>query len=168
MTGSSTQQGAALVVGLVMLLVFTVLASSAFNLSSTNLKVVNNLQVREEAIAAVNSAIEQVIVIDFMGSEIPDLTIDFDGMESGRAYRVIMHAPICLKAVPAQSVSPSSVNLTLPSTTWNTVWEIRGEVNDVATGAEAVVRVGVRVLLSESKKIIYCSQGNNGEVQNEA
>ncbi len=54
------QQGAALLIGMIMLLLITLTVTAAFNLSSSNLKSVGNLQTRNEAVAAANRAIEEV------------------------------------------------------------------------------------------------------------
>lgn len=150
------QRGATLVVGLVMLLVFTLLVSSAFNLSSTNLKVVDNLQVREESIAAANAAIEQVLGTSFVGSGAQTIAVTLSNNSSGRQYSVQLQAPVCIKATLGQNVSPSSVNLSLPGSTWNTVWQLTADVDDPLSGGLARVRTGVRVLLSEAQKNIRC------------
>src|SRR2546428_759824 len=60
-----TQRGATLVVGLIMLLLITLMVSSAFMLSTTNLKSVGNMQFKDESIAAANKAIEQVLSSPF-------------------------------------------------------------------------------------------------------
>lgn len=155
MTGSvHAQRGATLVVGLVMLLVFTLLASGAFNLSSTNLKVVENLQVREESIAAANVAIEQVLETNFVGSGLQTMAVDLG--PAGRQYSVRIQPPVCIKATLGQNVSPSSVNLSLPGNTWNTVWQLTADVDDALSGGAARVRTGVRVLLSEAQRNNRC------------
>ena len=55
----SRQEGATLVVGLIVLVTITLLMVSAFSLSGGNLKAVSNMQYRNEAIAAANMGIEQ-------------------------------------------------------------------------------------------------------------
>lgn len=148
------QRGATLVVGLVMLLVFTLLASGAFNLSSTNLKVVENLQVREESIAAANVAIEQVLETSFVGSGLQTMAVNLS--PAGRQYSVRIQPPVCIKATLGQNVSPSSVNLSLPGNTWNTVWQLTADVDDALSGGTTRVRSGVRVLLSEAQRNSRC------------
>lgn len=151
------QRGATLVVGLVMLLVFTLLASSAFNLSSTNLKVVDNLQVREESVAAANAAIEQVTGTNFVGSLAQTITVTLSkDAANSRQYSVRLQPPVCIKATLGQNVSPSSVNLALPGNTWNTVWQLTADVDDPLSGGSATVRTGVRVLLSEAQRNNRC------------
>ncbi len=55
------QRGATLLVALIMLVLLTLFAVSALNTSSTNLKVVGNMQARSEAFNASQQAIETVI-----------------------------------------------------------------------------------------------------------
>lgn len=55
------QQGMVLLVGLVMLLLLSLMAVSGFNLTQTNLKVVQNLESRSLARQAANSAVEEAI-----------------------------------------------------------------------------------------------------------
>ena len=57
----AAQRGAALIVGLIMLVLIMLTVSAAFVLSGTNLQAVGNLQTRNEAEAAANRAIEEVI-----------------------------------------------------------------------------------------------------------
>ena len=59
------QQGITLIVGLIMLVLITLIVTSAFMLSHTNLKSVGNMQFRDESIAAANVAIEQVLASPF-------------------------------------------------------------------------------------------------------
>ena len=54
------QGGAALIVGLIMLVLITLAVTAGFTLSNTNLKSVGNMQNRNEAVAASNRAIEEV------------------------------------------------------------------------------------------------------------
>ena len=55
------QRGATLVVALIFLVLLSLFAFNAFNSSSTNVRVVRNQQMRQEAISAAQSAIEAVI-----------------------------------------------------------------------------------------------------------
>lgn len=55
------QQGATLMVALVMLIMLTLFAISAMNTSTTNLKVVGNQQLQNEAAATAQAAIEAVL-----------------------------------------------------------------------------------------------------------
>jgi PilX N-terminal len=55
------QGGAALVVSLIMLLLITVLAVTAFRLGKSNLQIVGNMQQRNQALTAAQGAVETVV-----------------------------------------------------------------------------------------------------------
>ncbi|WPP45948.1 hypothetical protein [Pseudomonas sp. AN-1] len=157
MSAYRRQRGATLIIGLIMLLLFTLMVSSSFMLSSTNLKAVGNLQARNEAIAAANKAIAYVQSTKFTDAPAADqvgLDLDKDGTAE---YTAAVDAPECVAATLAASTAPSSVTLpTIASTSWNTVWLIRAAVNDPVTGAAVAVRAGVRVLLNQAEKDKSC------------
>ena len=64
-TGLRHERGAALVVGLIMLVLITLMLLAALNVGTANFRAVSNMQYREEAISAANRAIEQVISSPF-------------------------------------------------------------------------------------------------------
>ena len=157
-----SQRGAALVVGLIMLVLVTVMLISALVMSTSGFRSVSNMQFREEAIAAANRAIDQVISSPFMltpTEETISVDIDNDGDED---YSVDIDEPVCISATKAFGADPSSLqvspDLTVAST-WNTVWDIRATVNadENAGGAAIVVRAGVRALLGEADKDAVCT-----------
>jgi hypothetical protein len=144
-----------------MLVLITLMLITALNLSTTGFRSVGNMQFRDEAIAAANRAIEQVISSDF--TAVPtaeDIAVDLD--EDGDAdYVVRMAQPQCLSAWIAASPPQSSVSLGPAmnlSSTWNTVWELDATVNgaDNAGGAAARVHAGVRALLTSAQKNAVC------------
>jgi hypothetical protein len=57
----SRERGATLIVTLIMLIMLTLFAISAMNTSTTNLQVVGNMQMRSEALASTQQAIETAI-----------------------------------------------------------------------------------------------------------
>ena len=61
MTKMRSQRGAVLVIALIMLVLLTLFAVSAFNTGTANLKVVGNMQARNEAANASQQAIEAVL-----------------------------------------------------------------------------------------------------------
>ena len=158
---NQSQRGAALVVGLIMLVLVTVMLISALVLSTSGFRSVSNMQFREEAIAAANRAIDQVISSPFMltpEAETISVDIDNDGVVD---YTVDIAEPVCISANQAFGADPSSLqvspSLTVAST-WNTVWDIQATVNaeENAGGAAIVVRAGVRALLGEADKDAVC------------
>lgn len=157
-----SQRGAALVVGLIMLVLVTVMLISALVMSTSGFRSVSNMQFREEAIAAANRAIDQVISSPFMLSpEAETISVDIDN-DGDEDYSVEIDEPVCISATQAFGADPSSLqvspDLTVAST-WNTVWDIRATVNadENAGGAAIVVRAGVRALLGEADKDAVCT-----------
>ena len=151
------QRGTTLVVALIMLLLLSLLVSGAFTLSTVNLKAVGNVQTRNEALAAVNTALEDVISTNFVGAgtQTPQVDINNDGVSD---YSVTIQAPTCIRATIADAVAPSSVSLgSLSSDTWNTVWLLDATSTDSSgSGAAVRVRTGVRVLLTDAEKKSRC------------
>ncbi len=157
--GAGSQRGATLIIGLIMLVLITLMVVNAFTLSSTNLKSVGNMQVREEAIAAANLAVEKLISAPFtnaLGAQSFKVDINKDGTDD---YTVAVAVPTCIRALKATVVGPSDVELGAAmssSSTWNTEWDIDATVTDPASGASVRVRQGVRVLLSQADKETAC------------
>lgn len=150
------QRGATLVVALVMLLLFTLLVSGALTMSTVNLKAVGNMQVREEALAAANMAIDQVLSSSFSDAPAAEevvVDINNDGTDD---YTAAIAVPACIRATIAGDAPKCEIGLVCPSSTYNTVWELRATVTDPNSGAQTVVRSGVRVLLSEAKRNAVC------------
>jgi Tfp pilus assembly protein PilX len=154
-----SQQGATLVVGLIMLVLITLVVTSAFTLSSGNLKAVSNMQFRNEAIAAANKAIEQVIGSSFTKAPAgEEIIVDIDNDPATPNYVVDIAAPTCIRASVALAAVQSSLKLPAMSNQshWNTVWDIDATVTDEVSGASSRIRQGVRVLLTQSQKKAVC------------
>lgn len=151
------ERGAALIAGLIMLLLFTLLLSGALTLSNVSLQAVGNSQMRAEALAAANTGLELKISQDFTAvpaASTSNVDINNDGVID---YVANIEKPVCIKATVAEALDPSSANLSgLSSTTWNTVWLIQSQVASVASGAAVRARAGVRVLLSNSQYQTKC------------
>jgi hypothetical protein len=157
------QRGATLIVGLIMLAVITLMVASAFSLSATNLKSVGNMQQRNEAIAAANRAIEQVVGSPFTNPPLAQQQIAVDMNNDGNIdYQVMVAAPSCIRAVPVVSPSSSgrassiSLGITPAAPSYNTVWELQATVTDAASGATATVHQGVRKLLTQTQYNAVC------------
>ena len=60
-TPRAGQRGMALVVGLILLALMTVMAITGFNIGRTSLDIVGNMQSRQEVVAAANSAIQEAL-----------------------------------------------------------------------------------------------------------
>jgi hypothetical protein len=158
---TARQQGAALVVGMIMLVLITLMLVTALNLGTTNFRAMTNMQFRSEAIAAANEAIEQVISSPFTAAPAAEVVnVDVDN-DTDTDYVVQVAVPQCVYAAPAFGADPSSLSLPVSMTvaaTWNTVWDLDASVagaNNVG-GAAVRVRSVVRVLLSEAEKNLVC------------
>lgn len=151
------QQGFVLLVGLIMLLLLTMVVSTAFTLSSANLDSVGNVQWRSEALAAADAALEQVTGSAFSTApQAQSVNIDINH-DNSTDYIVAVAKPECVQVKLASSAAPSSLQLTgISNSTWNTVWDISASVLEPTTGASVRVRSGVRVLLSDSNKNMVC------------
>lgn len=145
-----TQRGATLVVGLIMLLLITLMVSSAFMLSSTNLKSVGNMQYRDEAIGAANAAIERVI-----SSSAIFITPASQAITVG-SYSVNVAAPVCLYASEVLTNSSGDQNPNIYTEGsggggapgyLDTYWDIAATVNDGMSGTRVATHQGIKITL---------------------
>lgn len=177
---SRRQGGAALIVGLIMLVLITLAVTAGFTLSSTNLKSVGNMQNRNEAVAAANRAIEEVAAslllpgVDGSPSlaapqrTVSTVDINNDGTND---YTVEIAAPTCVRATKTTDTGGSTTGIggiggnsstagsglaSLPDQ-YNSVWDISTTVIDDKTGTSTAVRQGVRALLSKEQFLALCS-----------
>ena len=163
-----SQGGATLVVSLIMLTLITLMILAALAIGLANFRTVSNMQFRDEAIAAANKALDQVMSTPFTvtpAAEEVFVDLDDDGKFD---YRVNIATPQCIKAALDANTPPSS--LTLPpemaaASNWITTWEIQATVQGIDTilgvvynagDASVDVRTGVRVLMSAFQKDTVC------------
>lgn len=158
-----SQQGMVLVVGLIMLLLLTLMVSTAFTLSTSNLLGVGNQQWRSEALAASNVALEQVIpslkppLSGAYSTPVASSNMGVDINNDNVNDYFASVTPTCVRATLAGAAAPSSLTLAgMSNLTWNTVWDLDAGVQDAVTGASVRVRTGVRVLLTDAQKISAC------------
>lgn len=149
---------------IVMLLLCTVMVVTAYSLSTMNLRAAGNVQMREEAIAAANLAIEDVITTglfeqtSFYSTFPRTISVDINNDEV-TDYSVQLPVPVCVRAERASTTTTSSVTLPGMSATsaWNTVWELDATAQDAATGVKVQVLQGIRVLLSDVERNQVCA-----------
>jgi len=161
---AGAQRGATLIIGLIMLVIITLVVVNAFTLSSSNLKSVGNMQVRQEAIASTHQAVESLISTDFYNTlQTKTFTVDIN-KDGTPDYSVNVAVPVCIAATQVSAAAPSDVELPVAMQTgaeWNTDWEISAAVTDSASGASVLVREGVRVRLGQTAKTTVCPQPGN-------
>ena len=109
------QQGIALIMGMVMLVVITMLVVSALKTGLMNTRVISNMQFRDEATYAAQSAIERTlgdskfvsdpagvagsaVVVDINGDGGSDYTVQMDPAPTCLSYRVLKYGELNLPA----------------------------------------------------------------------
>lgn len=155
------QRGVATIfISMVFLLLITVLVTTAYTISTVNLRAVGNVQARDGAIAAAGREIEQRVGSNFwLQDTVVTTDVDIDNDATTTEYIVEMLVPQCIRATPAAGTTYSSVTLPGMSSisAWNTVWELAAISTDTATGTEVKVVQGIRLLLSTDFKNTYCT-----------
>ena len=174
------QGGAALIVGLIMLVLITLAVTAGFTLSNTNLKSVGNMQNRNEAVAASNRAIEEVasslLLPGVDGSPslaAPQGTVSLVDINNDGTtdYTVVVAPPTCVRATKTTDTgggtsgiggiggnsSTTGAGLNALPDQYNSVWDISTTVTDEKTGTSTAVRQGVRALLSKAQFDALCS-----------
>ena len=145
------QRGAVLVVSLVMLVVLTLFVLSSTRISTGNLKIVGNLQAKQNAEAVAQSGIEQVI--SSLGSFWPTSTnaVTVNGVscvvgtpcQSGTTGMTLtLGSRTCLRATTAQGYT--AVGGSSPE---DTFWNVPVTVTDTITNTSRTVTQGVRIRL---------------------
>lgn len=135
MTISHKQKGATLIVSLIMLVVLTLFAVSAINLSSVNLRIVGNMQAQKMMELVAQDGIERVISSASYFSLAPTTqSYNISG------YTVDVSAPVCIHSVPATGYSATS-----GISPEDNDWELVASVSDPLTGAALNLHQGVRI-----------------------
>lgn len=176
-----SQQGVVLVVGLMVLLMVTLMAVSGFNLTQSNLKVVGNMESREQAMNAANAAIEEAVSATlFVSSPANMFATNCTGANT-RCYdtngdgdndiTVTMDIPRC---VAVQPIKMSDLDLNDPqqaacivqqtegggtediSLCANSIWELRAVAIDNVTLAQASVTQGISLKVALNDVATAC------------
>jgi hypothetical protein len=174
-TAANRQRGATLLMALIFLMLLSMLAISAFNGTSSNLRVVGNMQARQQALAAAQVGIEQTLSSanfssnpDSVAANPVNVDIDNDG-DTDYAVRLTPQ-PKCFRTKPIPSSEldvarasdlacmKSSVvttgGLEIDGATGGssgdslcakTEWDLRAEATDARTGTTVAVHQGVEI-----------------------
>jgi Tfp pilus assembly protein PilX len=176
---SCRQQGAALIVGMIMLILISLLAVASFRLGKTDLQIVGNMQQRKQALSAAQQTIEQVIsttqftatpanalpnpcgavankaCVDVNGDGVADVNVVITVLCS--AIEPILNSALDLSnpndAGCAVGTNPNSGvqgASTNNSLCSNSVWDTRAVATDVVTNAQYVIDQGVAVRVPSS------------------
>ncbi len=153
------QQGATLIVALIMLVLLTLFALSALNTSNTALKIASNTQTRSEAIAAVQQEINKVMSVNFtrnpttIAAAAGNKPVDINN-DGAVDYNVLITTPRCMGAFPKRNIDldytpaenrcRSGGSLSLCA---NSQWDVGGSATDPISGATVAINQGVAVLV---------------------
>lgn len=147
------QRGATLIVSVIVLMLITMTVVSAFRVSKSHTQAVANMQFKDEALAAANIVLEDVIslpnVETLVGSDgtVPVRFVDInrDGVND---LQIALAVPRCVRVEPSGSSGEENLS-GVESNVANTgqtyvLWEIQADVTDTATGANVSVVQGFR------------------------
>ena len=160
MKHGSKQRGSILMISLIMLVVLTLLVISAMRSSNSNLRVVGNMQMQQEAESAAQQAVEQIISYNFTTLPASSvITVSYGTTD----YTVTVPAPTCLGSTALSNNSPNlptqcigsgaATNTGIISASGVTTsagqswcyaqqWEVKASAVNASTGATATVHQG--------------------------
>ncbi|HUQ29575.1 MAG TPA: pilus assembly PilX N-terminal domain-containing protein [Usitatibacter sp.] len=171
---SRRQGGMTLLIAMIILVMITLLAVSAYRVSNTNLKVVGSMQGRQEGLAASQAVIEQVLsTLQFtrapgaVASAHWGIDINGDGNEDfdvklSPQPRCIRTAPVVIGTNPKPEDYPCIGSAVLgkahmSSYCADTIWEITATTTDKLTASNTTVRQGVSVRVGVDDASSSCS-----------
>ena len=146
----SRQAGAALVIGLIMLILLTLMVVSASNSGMIGLRIAGNVQAEDEARALAQQAIEKHISIltNFYptptGAPSTGYDINNDGSND---YNVVVDVPVCKRA--AQQIPPKTLDCASGVKTgvycWDVLWEVKATATGAKSGVKQIITQGVSI-----------------------
>jgi len=168
------EHGMTLLVAMIILVMITLLAVSAYKVSNTNLRTVGSMQGRQEGQSAAQAVIEQVLSslqftrapaavaathwgIDINGDSLEDFTVQLSPQP-----KCVRIAPVVIGATPSAADYPcigSAVlgKAHLSSYCADTIWEITATTTDRLTAANTTIRQGVAVRVGVDDATSSCS-----------
>lgn len=145
------QQGSALLISLILLVVLMLFGVTAIRTGMVNLRIARNVQLTMEAQAAAQQMIDNKIssLSTFTSYTTAGVTSDVDPTGNGSTnYSVVFDTPQCIhiKAAPGYSYSMAAY---APK---DTIWRLSASATDASfgSGASARVTTGVKVRLPVS------------------
>jgi Tfp pilus assembly protein PilX len=161
----AAQRGSVLIIGLIMLVVLTLLAVSAINMSTVSLRTVNGMQARGEAMSAAQRAIEQIINTNFAATMATVANTYTVAIDAGKSYDVVVPTP-CLKQITAirndaldltnaEDVKCYDTTTNPISACANTVWQFTASVNEGFFGANVTLFQGIALRMDNASATAY-------------
>ena len=166
----AAQRGSVLLLSLFMLMVMTMLALSAIKMGTVNLRTINNMQMRSEAMGAAQHALDQVMSINFTddvaGTE-RNWTVAVD---AGKTYNVAVARPCIRQVTPIMNTVldiGNSEDLKCYDTISNpvsacstTVWEITATVREGWFGANVAITQGTGIRMDNGAATVYSNDSS--------
>ncbi len=156
-----SQRGSTLFVGLIMLVVLTLLVISAIRISSTDLRIVGNMQVQEEARTAAQDAIDELINDNNFATASgvpPARSVSVNGTSYNVTFGDLTcnsFAPVA-KDDPVLANTPECLGTTGTTYCYWASWDIPATVTDPRTGTSVTVHQGVRSLAGLNPVLNRC------------
>lgn len=153
MKSRSRQRGVAMVIGMIMLVLLTLLVISAINTGSVNLRITSNMQAQDEARAVASQAIEKFVssYTNFYPTPQAYPNVDYDIDNDGAfEYKVSVAAPVCKGAshqIPGRSIDCEN-GVKSGLFCWDTLWEVTAIASDTKTGVSQRVTQGFALTFS--------------------
>lgn len=159
------QHGSVLIISLIMLMVLTLLAISAINMSTTGLRAVNGQQSRAEGIVAAQMTVDQIISGYFVDNIGGIQGATYATSVNGSSYPVVISSLCLKKFTPIRNVDLDLTNatdvkcfdtLSNPySACSKALWEFSSSVTQGFFGTNVTVNQGVAVKMDTSTATAY-------------
>lgn len=170
---SHRQEGMTLLVSMIMLIVLTLLVVSAIRFGNVNLRIANNTQVKAEATAAANAALEQVLDTAKAAANLDQVNVGgkaYAVKTGGATYTVNTSKPTCNLSRPVanaeldpndaadqkcfesqdqdKALTANNATTTSPSACNSQLWSVQADVDDGSSGARVTSVQGFSVRVS--------------------
>lgn len=159
------QRGSVLLLSLFMLMIMTMLAISAIKMGTVNLRTINNMQVRTEAMSAAQNMLDQVMNTNFTDNIAGTAGTFTVAMDAGKSYNVVVATPCIRQVTPIMNtalVITNSEDLKCYDAIANpvsacstTVWEIQTTVNDGWFGTNVSITQGTGIRMDNGAATVY-------------
>lgn len=142
----NAQRGAALLVSLLLLLVMTVLAVTAINMSTVNLRIVGNMQASQQAESAVEQALETTLIdpANFSANKGTSMAINVPGVGD-----VTVKPRRCLYS---QFIADTSAGVTPGEIA---VWEVSAIYADPVTNIQTELVSGIKIVMEGNGNCLW-------------
>ncbi|MCF8177009.1 MAG: pilus assembly PilX N-terminal domain-containing protein [Sulfuritalea sp.] len=163
-----SQQGSVLLLSLFMLMIMTMLALSAIRMGTVNLRTINNMQMRGEAMTAAQLALDEVLSSNFTENISGTGRIWTVPIDAGKSYDVVVAVP-CIRQVtpilntvldlgnPEDAKCFDSIGGGAISACSTTVWEISATARSGWFGGRVTMTQGTGIRMDNGAATAYAN-----------